>query len=217
VCNAFALGSRSRPYVAVTDCLLRRLDPRELAGVLAHEISHIRSNDLRVMGLADMLSRGTRMLSWIGQLLLIINLPLMLTGQVMVPWLAILVLLVAPTASALLQLALSRTRELDADLNAVRLTGDPRGLARALARLEQLKGGILSRILLPERGNPEPSLLRTHPVTEQRIRRLLELDEARQPHPAVLRHPVPEGPGLLPAMPRARMTAPRWRVSGLWY
>jgi heat shock protein HtpX len=217
VCNAFALGSRSSPYVAVTDCLLRRLGARELAGVLAHEISHIRSNDLRVMGLADMLSRGTRVLSLIGQLLLVINLPLMMTGRLVVPWMAILVLLIAPTVAALLQLALSRARELDADVGAARLTGDPRGLASALARLEQLRGGLLTRILLPERGNPEPSLLRTHPVTEERVRRLLRLAGEERPRPAPLRAAALD-PGLrLPVFPRTRLVPPRWRMSGLWY
>jgi heat shock protein HtpX len=61
--NAFAVGSRDQAAIAVSDGLLRKLDLREVAGVLAHEVSHIRSNDLWVMGLADMFSRTTNLLS----------------------------------------------------------------------------------------------------------------------------------------------------------
>ena len=213
ICNAIAVGDRADSSIAVTDRILRTMTPRELTGILAHEISHIRSRDLEVMGLADVVSRITRMMSWIGQLLLFVNLPLILLGQVAVPWLLVLLLIVAPTLSALLQLALSRTREFDADLGAVRLTGDPRGLASALAKLERTRGGLLTRILLPDRGLPEPSVLRTHPVTEERIQRLLDLanETPETPRPAVS--------GLLDAsrMPPPHTTAARWHASGLWY
>jgi heat shock protein HtpX len=70
---------------------------------------------------------------------------------------------------------LSRTREYDADLNAARLTGDPGGLAQALARIERVQGGWFERIFLPGRHLPAPSLLRTHPPTEERIARLMAL------------------------------------------
>jgi heat shock protein HtpX len=215
VCNAFAVGTRRSSSIAVTDCLLRRLQPRELAGVLAHEIAHIRHNDLSVMGLADLLGRLTRMMSIMGQLLLLLNLPLVLMGRVAVPWLFVLLLILAPTIVALLQLGLSRTREFDADLEAVRLTGDPRGLASALARLDRIQGNWLSRIFLPEGGNPEPSILRTHPTTDERVRRLLELEGRPLPEPY---HP-PAAPPVYEAshLPAMRIPSPRWRVSGLWY
>jgi heat shock protein HtpX len=132
--NAFAVGLREQAAIAVSDGLLRKLDLREVAGVLAHEVSHIRSNDLWVMGLADMFSRTTNLLSLVGQLLLFLNLPLILLTGATINWLAILLLIFAPSISALAQLALSRTREYDADLNAARLTGDPDGLARAWPR-----------------------------------------------------------------------------------
>ena len=61
--NAFAVGSKTNAAIGVTDGLLRQLDQRELTAVLAHEISHIRSNDLWVMGLADLFSRATSLLS----------------------------------------------------------------------------------------------------------------------------------------------------------
>ncbi|MGR9105824.1 MAG: zinc metalloprotease HtpX [Gammaproteobacteria bacterium] len=175
IVNSFAVGSRKRSAVAVSDGLLRQLDLRELVGVLAHEISHIRSNDLWVLALADMFSRMTSALSLIGQILLVLNLPLILVSNVAINWFAILLLIFAPNLSALAQLALARTREFDADLNAVRLTGDPDGLALALAKIESGQGGWWERILMPERRLPQPSLLRTHPDTGERINRLMAL------------------------------------------
>ncbi len=179
--NAFAVGRRDHALVGVTDGLLRTMAPRELAGVLAHEIAHVHHDDLWVMGLADVLSRTTRLLSLLGQVLLVLNLPLVMLGRVVVPWTLVLLLIAAPTVSALLQLALSRTREFDADAEAARLTGDPRGLASALARLERQARSTLLRVVLPEAGTTQPSLLRTHPTTEERVRRLLALDGIEVP------------------------------------
>ncbi len=85
---------------------------------------------------------------------------------------------------ALLQLALARTREFDADLEAAQLTGDPAGLASALAKLEYYHHGGFERLFLPSRRLPEPSLLRTHPPTAGRIERLRALagDRGLQRH-----------------------------------
>jgi len=178
--TAFAVGSREDPAIGITDGLLRGLEPRELAGVLAHEISHIQGNDIRVLGLAALMARATNLMSFLGQILLFLNLPLLLMGRVMIPWSAILLLVLAPTLSGLLQLALSRTREYDADLGAVRLTGDPLGLASALRRLEGQSRGLLGRVLTPGTEIPVPPFLRTHPRTEERIQRLLELEKERR-------------------------------------
>lgn len=208
--NAFAVGRPDHAAIAVTDGLLRRLTARELAGVLAHEISHVRNNDLWIMGLADLLSRLTSLMSWLGQLLLIVNLPLLLTGRVVVPWPAVLVLIFAPTVMALLQLALSRAREYDADLDAASLTGDPRGLAAALAKLERQQGRYWEEIFLPGRRMPDPSLLRTHPPTEERIRRLLDLYE-HEPLPAAATV------ARLPDWVQPVARRPRWHGPGLWY
>ena len=215
--NAFAIGKRGNAAIAVTDGLLRRLNRRELAGVLAHEISHINNNDIWVMGLADGVSRLTSGLSLGGQFLLLLSLPMMLFGSYSPPWLLFLLLISAPTLSALFQLALSRTREYDADLDAAWLTGDPSGLASALAKLERYQHGFLERILLPGRRIPDPSLLRTHPTTEDRIQRLLSLDDAAisQPvsHPAHLpTEPLP----FTTQIPQI-VQPPRWRLSGLWF
>ena len=214
--NAFAVGSPEQSAIAVTDGLLRQLETRELVGVLAHEVSHIRNNDLWVMGLADLFSRATSLLSLLGQFLLLLNLPLLLMSQVTVSWLAILLLIFAPNLSALAQLALSRTREYDADLNAARLTGDPEGLARALAKIERAQGGLLERILLPGRRIPDPSLLRTHPQTKERVARLMEL----KPRLKGIAYPQPQGGGGpdVDALFGTRVwRLPRWHANGLWY
>ncbi len=213
--NAFAVGTPTRSAIAVTDGLVRRLRLPELIGVLAHEISHVRANDLWVMGLADMFSRTTSLLSLIGQLLLLINLPLLLFAPVSINWLAIGLLIFAPTLSALAQLALSRTREYDADLNAVRLTGDPDGLASALAKIEQIQGGWMERIFMPGRRVPEPSLLRTHPQTGDRVRRLMSLKQGPSLRPADRLSDA--GAGHRDGLGQPVTRPPRWHVSGLWH
>ncbi len=213
--NAFAVGSRERSAIGLTDGLLRELDLRELVGVLAHEVSHIRNGDLRVMGLADTFSRATSILSLLGQFLLILNLPLILFAEVTINWWAIALLVFAPSLSALAQLALSRTREFDADLNAARLTGDPDGLARALAKLERIQGGWLERIFMPGRRVEQPSILRTHPETDERIARLMELKPKLQARPVLAREvPAFDSRRIFGAPPARR---PRWHVNGLWY
>ncbi len=209
--NAFAVGRPERAAIGLSDGLLRALDARELAGVLAHELSHVRNDDLWIMGLADVVSRLTSLLSWLGQMLVLLNLPFLVGGAVPVPWLVVLLLVLAPTLVGLLQLALSRSREFDADLDAAALTGDPQGLARALAKLERYQGRYWEEILYPGRRIPVPSLLRTHPPTEERIRRLLDLLEPDRPPPG------PTGRLTLPAGLRAVTGPPRWRRSGAWY
>ncbi len=217
VMNAFATGSPEDSSVAVSDGLLRALTSRELAGVLAHEVSHIANSDLQVMAFADMVSRIAGLLSLAGQVLLVLSLPLVALGGVGAPWLAIMVLLLAPTLSALVQLALSRNREYDADLGAAELTGDPAGLASALDKLERAGGRLWERIWLPDRRVPEPSLLRTHPETRERIARLLELVPREGAWQRLPR--MPEDNPRWP--PRAAgwdlPTRPRRHLLGLWY
>lgn len=213
--NAFAVGTRKHAAIAVTDGLVRQLDMRELVGVVAHEISHVRNNDLWVMGLADMFSRTTSILSLIGQFLLFLNLPLILLSQVTVNWFAIFLLIFAPNLSALAQLALARTREFDADLNAARLTGDPDGLASALVKIERAQGGWMERILMPNRRVPVPSLLRTHPETEERVRRLMELKPELQSAEILLAGEPDFDRYAVFGKPVSR--PPRRHIGGLWH
>jgi heat shock protein HtpX len=214
VLNAFTTGGRGSAVIAVTDGLLRNMDTRELAGVLAHEMSHIRSNDVWVMNLADILSRATRLLSLLGQLLLMLNLPLLLVGAVTINWFAIALLIFAPTLSALAQLALARNREFDADLNAARLTGDPDGLANALFKLEQVQGGWMERMFIPNKRVPDPSPLRTHPDTKERIERLMALKPTLPPQPVLDLESVLD---LMTHFDQPVRRAPRRHFTGLWY
>lgn len=174
--NAFAVGRRDDAAIAVTDALARTLTPRELAGVLAHEISHIVHEDVKVMAFSDMVSRFTSFMSTVGLVSLLFNLFGFAGGfGTQVPWLAVLVLLAAPSVGGLLQMALSRTREFDADLGAATLTGDPEGLAAALGKLERAQGKLWESMILPTGRTPDPSILRSHPLTADRIERLLAL------------------------------------------
>lgn len=170
--NAFTLGSGNNIVIAVSDAMLRNLTVREMAGVLAHEISHIRNRDLWVMTVADVISRLTGLMAMAGYLLIIFYLPILLFTQQQVPWFVLLILVMAPNLSALLQLALSRTREYSADLDASKITSDPLGLASALSKIEHLQGQWLERALFPNKRISEPSLLRSHPESTERIKRL---------------------------------------------
>ncbi len=204
--NAFTIGRRDDAAITVTDGLVRRLSHRELIGVLAHEISHIRNNDTWVMGLAGAVSRLTSILSRMGQVVLLVSIPMLLLGAYSPPWLLLLLLICAPTLSDLLQLALSRRREFDADLDAARLTGDPVGLASALDKLEHHQAGLWERIFLPSRNVPNPALLRTHPTTQERIRRLLALQDGR----------VSQRPVALPSSPVAARRLLGQALSSPW-
>ena len=213
--NAFATGTQKHAAIAVTDGLLRSLDSREAVAVLAHELSHIQHNDMWVMGLADLFSRLTSTLSLFGQFLLLLNLPLLMFSNVGINWFAILILIFAPSLSALAQLGLSRTREYNADMNAVMLTGDPEGLARALIKIERQQGSFLEQIILPGRNTPDPSLLRTHPPTAERIRRLRELQIPPGTKPPLSLTQSSFTPASRLDHPVTRR--PRWHISGLWH
>jgi heat shock protein HtpX len=173
VLQAMAAGSREAPSIAVTSGLLQTLSSRELAAVLAHEVSHIRHGDMFVMRLAAGAGSMTRAMSTAGLFLLIVYFPVLWsTGAALSPG-AIALLIAAPTVSDLLELSLSRRREFLADAGAVELTGDPVALARALKRIEELQGDDWERFTA--RGGRWLRWFRTHPTTAERIERLAEL------------------------------------------
>lgn len=214
--NAFAAGSRDRSAIAVTEGLLRRLTLAETAGVLAHEISHIRNNDLLVMGLADVITRVLQLLSYVALGLAVFNVFAYARGDDMISWWAVLFLYLAPAFSSLLQLGLSRAREFEADRTAVALTGDPGALASALRRLETYTGHFWEDLMfpVPARRVPHPSLLRSHPETEDRVQRLIALKgEASAHEPLVIvEQPMMSLVGYGPGDMR-----PRYRWPGLWF
>ncbi len=208
--NAFAVGGRADAAIAITDGLLRNMNLRQLAGILGHEVSHIRNGDLRVMGLADVLNRITGFMSTMG----LLGIPLMLGSGWRIPLPGIVLLIFAPTLGGLLQLALSRAREYDADLDGATLTGDPEGLAQALASLERKQGVAWEGLILPGSRLPEPSLLRSHPKTEDRIHRLLAL------RPEGARPPVTHGPWAYADTASVQPLRPpriHWHRLGIWY
>ncbi|KAB2847867.1 MAG: M48 family metalloprotease [Hyphomicrobiaceae bacterium] len=213
--NAFAVGNSKRSAIAMTEGIIRGLSMRELGGVLGHEISHVKNGDLWIMGLADGMQRITRALSYAAMLILILNLPGIITGTAEMPWPAVLMLILAPTIAGLLQLGLSRSREYEADLDGATLTGDPEGLASALKKLDEYHGSMIEDVIHPSRRIPHPSVLRSHPSAANRIARLEAIAAAPRWKPALRIREVPMlttlaglGPGQL---------RPRYRWTGVWY
>lgn len=211
--NAFSVGRREDAAICVTDGLVRGLSNREFLGVMAHEVSHILHEDIRVMALGDVVSRMTTAMSFLGLLLALLNLQQFTGDRPDTPWLAIAILVAAPTLGTLLQLALSRTREFEADLTAVELTGDAEGLATALVKLETAQGRMWEA-MMPGARIPDPSILRSHPKTDERVRRIMAL--RIKPHPGLNVETWPHVAGRSPIPVTGR---PRRRLGGLgvWY
>lgn len=217
--NAFATGRKDNSYVVVSDGLLRALTLREITGVLAHEITHIRNNDMWVMGVADLFSRLTSFMSTAGQFMFVFGIGLYVFGDKNVPFLGLLLLIIAPILSSLLQLGLSRTREYDADLGAFELTNDARGLASALVKLEQYHGGLMEKIVLPGRKQEQPSLLRSHPQTQDRVERLLALEGEGSAFsvPQIAKRLEKPAQIFPTRLFHSVKSTPKWRISGLWF
>ena len=165
--NAYALGSRKDAAIVLTEGLLRGMSRGEIVGILAHEVAHIRNNDAWTMSWAAALHRAIERTSLTGLALLRARHGGMAGNR---PWSALLS--AAPTLGRLLGLALSRTRELDADATALELTGDSRALIAALDKLERHHVG-LPVLSLTAREDDPMRLLRSHPATSERVGALL--------------------------------------------
>lgn len=177
--NAATALLGDRPAIIVTDGLLASLPGRELEGVLAHEIAHIRNKDLTTFRVAEVFRHATRIFARIGLFFLVFALPFVLMSGGIGS--GVLLLILAPSLSWLLQLALMRTREFAADATAAGLTGDPLGLALALERIDRAQRRSL-RFLGPLGSGGEPgSLFRTHPATSERVARLRNLGRTARP------------------------------------
>lgn len=213
IMNAFSVGAPTNPGIGVSDAMLKTLSLRELVGVLAHEISHIQHNDLRLMGYADIISRITNTLSLTGFLLILVNLPLFFLGMVTISWFALGVLIVTPNIMSILQLTLSRMREFEADRQAVLLTGDPKGLAMALGKIEAYESSIYDMLFRSGHGTPVPSVLRTHPAIEERIQQLLSLEESPKQTLTYSNDDRLE----IPVSYQKLIRKPSWHIGGLWY
>lgn len=199
VMNAFTMGTGRHAVIGVTDALLRHLDRQEVAAVLAHEMAHIKNDDTRVMGFAGLLSQLIQGMSLFGQLLLIVNLPLILAGHHFLSMNGLPMLILAPYAGLLLQMALSRSREYRADMEAAALLETAQPLATALTKIEH-RNRLLQRRFFrwPLPAPLKDSLLRSHPPTRERVRRLMAMQaENRMPvpipnRPEALRRPFPQ-------------------------
>jgi heat shock protein HtpX len=167
--NAYALGGPEAAAIILTEGLLRRMTRDEIAGILAHEVAHIRNNDIWTMGWAATLHRAIEWTSVTGLVLLHAQHSGVAANR---PLAALL--RAAPSIAELLRLALSRTRELDADATALELTGDGQSLIAALDKLERHHAGF-SAVSGAAGNDGSMRLLRSHPATSERVGALLSL------------------------------------------
>lgn len=173
VLNAFAAGTRDNSAVGITHGLLNKLTPAQMAGIIGHEISHIKNNDMQVMWIANLFNRLTGYGSFIGQILILLSLPMMWVSDMHIPLFPMLLLVFSPTISYLLNLALSRTREFEADLGSAFLTGNPNYLASALTTLEHYRKDNWRKFFMASPVNRSYDVLNTHPHSRERINRLM--------------------------------------------
>lgn len=184
--NAFATGRNPQhASVAVTEGLLKMLSREELAGVIAHELSHVNNRDTLIMTIAATMA---------GALSMIANMAgwgMMMGGHRsdddddVNPLAALLGIILAPIAAALIQMAISRSREFEADETGARLTNNPLALASALRKIESWSQKIPIHegspatahlfIINPFSGRGLSNLFSTHPSTEARVERLHDL------------------------------------------
>jgi heat shock protein HtpX len=187
--NAFATGrDPNNAAVAVSAGLLRSLQPNEVAAVIAHEIAHIKNRDTLVMTITATLAGAISMLAQFG---------LFFGGgnsrdNPLGPIGVLIAIFVAPIAAMLVQMAVSRTREYEADRDGAEISGDPLGLATALQTISQLSRRTLNiaaernpaqahmYIINPLNGQRMDNLFSTHPNVENRIAALQRIaDEMR--------------------------------------
>ncbi|WP_211218695.1 zinc metalloprotease HtpX [Thermithiobacillus tepidarius DSM 3134] len=183
--NAFATGRNPQhAAVAVTSGILRLLSARELRGVLAHELAHVRHRDILISTLAATVAGAIAALAQFGQLSMLFGGQQRENNGVLGVFSAMLVIILAPVAAMLIQMAVSRTREFGADRGGAEISGDPLALAAALEKIEQAAHQVplagaeahpttaQMMIVNPLRGEDIMRLFATHPNTGERIERL---------------------------------------------
>jgi heat shock protein HtpX len=185
--NAFATGRNpEHAAVAATTGILRVLSERELRGVMAHELAHVRHRDILISTVSATMAGAISMLANFAMFFGGRN----SEGRSTNPIVGLLVMLLAPIAASLIQMAISRTREFEADCGGVEISGDPRALASALQKIHQAAQGIplpaaerhpetaQMMIMNPLSGGGLRGLFSTHPSTEERVERLLAMTPA---------------------------------------
>ncbi|OGH01165.1 MAG: hypothetical protein A2600_10830 [Candidatus Lambdaproteobacteria bacterium RIFOXYD1_FULL_56_27] len=165
--NAYTLPTQSFYALVLTRGLLESLSPEEVQAVMAHEVAHVKNQDLSILYLAEQMGRIVLALSRWGFWLFLFALPLFVFGTWAIPWVGMTVLLLAPRLFFRLLFAFSRSREFLADQGAVDLTRNPKALARALGKISRFVSS-----LRPNFPAPVPKLWQTHPSLEERIYRL---------------------------------------------
>ncbi|HUO08912.1 MAG TPA: zinc metalloprotease HtpX [Phycisphaerae bacterium] len=192
--NAFATGRNpAHGVVCVTAGLMNMMTPPELEGVIGHELSHIKHRDILISTIAAIMAAGityaAHMMMWFGGGGRDRDNPLGIVG-------VLLSIILAPIAAGLLQMAISRSREYAADASGAQLAGGPEGLISALRKLavanEQIPMNINPAqspmfIVMPLAGESRGlmDLFRTHPPTEKRIAKLLEMMGKPNPYSMV--------------------------------
>ena len=187
--NAFATGrSPSHAAVAATEGIMEMLDEEEIRGVLAHEMSHVLHRDILISTIVACFASVISMIANIAQWAAIFGGGRDDDGESSNPIALIATIIIAPIAAALIQFAISRTREYMADEEGGRMIDDPLALARALAKIDNyahyqvMPGATKSTahmcIINPFSGirGGLTNLFSTHPPTEERIARLEALD-----------------------------------------
>lgn len=186
--NAFATGRNpENAAVAATTGILQMLSERELRGVMAHELAHVMHRDILISTISATMA---------GAISALANFAVMFggrdeEGRPANPIAGIAVALLAPLAASLIQMAISRAREFEADRGGAEIAGDPNALADALMKIDAFARGIpmptaeahpetgQMMIMNPLSGGGLRGLFSTHPATEERVARLRALARAR--------------------------------------
>ena len=186
--NAFATGRNpEHAAVAATTGIVRSLSARELRGVMAHELAHIKHRDILLSTISATMAGAIGMLANFGMLFSGRG----SEGRPTNPIAGLLVAILAPLAASLIQMAISRAREFEADRGGAEISGDPQALASALDKIHRLAQGLpletterhpetaQMMIMNPLSAGGLRGLFSTHPATEERVARLLAMAPGR--------------------------------------
>lgn len=186
--NAFATGRNpEHAAVAATTGILRVLSERELRGVMAHELAHVKHRDILISTVSATMAGAISMLANFAMFFGGRN----SEGRNTNPLVGILVAILAPMAAGLIQMAISRAREFEADRGGAEISGDPAALAAALTKIHRFAQGLPMEaaerhpetaqmmIMNPLSGGGIKGLFSTHPPTEERVERLMAMARSR--------------------------------------
>lgn len=186
--NAFATGRNpDHAAVAATTGILNVLTERELRGVMAHELAHVKHRDILISTISATMAGAISMLA---------NFAMFFggrdsEGRQSNPLVGLLVAILAPIAAGLIQMAISRAREFEADRGGAEISGDPQALASALNKIHRFAQGLPMEaaerhpetaqmmIMNPLSGGSLAGLFSTHPATEERVARLMAMAQGR--------------------------------------